>query len=143
MLLIRKIKILHFFRLKSKFSFPLENDTCYRKSVHTVKQTTVPLSEKGLHLLLVGTRWRSWSRHYYTTQMIAGSIPDGVTGIFHCHNPSGRTVAFGSTQLLTEMSTRNISWGQGCRCFGLTTLQPYSLHVPHVLKSWILNFLEF
>ena len=28
-----------------------------------------------------------------------------------CHNPSGRTVALGLTQPLTEMSTRNISWG--------------------------------
>jgi hypothetical protein len=32
-------------------------------------------------------------------------------GIFHRHNPSGRTMALGSTQPLTEMSTRNISWG--------------------------------
>ena len=39
----------------------------------------------------------------------AGSIPDGAIGIFHLHNPSGRTMALGSTQLLTEMSTRNIS----------------------------------
>jgi hypothetical protein len=31
--------------------------------------------------------------------------------LFHCHNPSGRTMALGSTQPLTEMSTRNISWG--------------------------------
>jgi hypothetical protein len=29
------------------------------------------------------------------------SIPDGVTGIFHWHNPSDRTVALGSTQPLT------------------------------------------
>jgi len=43
--------------------------------------------------------------------MVAGSIPDGVTGIFHWHNPSGRTMALVSTQPLTEMSTRNISWG--------------------------------
>ena len=27
------------------------------------------------------------------------------------HNPSGRTMALGSTQLLTEMSTRCIFWG--------------------------------
>jgi hypothetical protein len=27
------------------------------------------------------------------------------------HNLVGRTVALGSTQPLTEMSTRNISWG--------------------------------
>ena len=39
-----------------------------------------------------------------------GSIPDGVTGIFHWHNPSSRIMALGLTQPLTEMSTRNISW---------------------------------
>ena len=41
----------------------------------------------------------------------AGSIPDGVIGIFQWHNSSGRTMALGSTQPLTEMSTRCISWG--------------------------------
>ena len=56
-----------------------------------------------------GTRWRSWLRHCATSQKVAG--PDGVIGIFHWHNPSGRTMALGSTQPLTEMSTRNISWG--------------------------------
>ena len=30
---------------------------------------------------------------------------------FFIHNPSGHTVALWSTQPLTEMSTRNISWG--------------------------------
>ena len=57
-----------------------------------------------------GPRWRSWLRHCATSQKVAGSIPDGVIGIFHWHNPSGRTMALGSTQPLTEMSTRNISW---------------------------------
>ena len=42
---------------------------------------------------------------------VAGSIPDGINGIFHWHNPSGRTMALGLTQPMTEMSTRNISWG--------------------------------
>jgi len=42
---------------------------------------------------------------------VAGSIPDCVIGIFH--NPSGRTMALELTQPLTEMSTRNISWGRG------------------------------
>ena len=37
---------------------------------------------------------------------VAGSIPDGVIGIFHGHNPSDYTMAQGSTQSLTEMSTR-------------------------------------
>ena len=40
-----------------------------------------------------------------------GSISDGVIGNFHWHNPSGRTMAQEMTQPLTEMSTRNISWG--------------------------------
>jgi hypothetical protein len=39
---------------------------------------------------------------------VAGSIPDGFVRIFHWHNPSSRTMALGSTQPLTEMSTRNI-----------------------------------
>jgi hypothetical protein len=30
---------------------------------------------------------------------------------FFLHNPSGCTMALGSTQPLTEMSTRGISWG--------------------------------
>jgi hypothetical protein len=51
-----------------------------------------------------------WLRHCATSHKIAGSIPDGV-GICHWHNPSRRTVALGSTQLLTEVSIRNISWG--------------------------------
>jgi len=38
-------------------------------------------------------------------------IPDGVIGIYHCHNPSFRTMFLGLTQPPTEMSTRNISWG--------------------------------
>jgi hypothetical protein len=44
---------------------------------------------------------------------------------FHWHNPSGCTVALGSTQPLTEMSTRSISWGgKGGRYVGLTILPP-------------------
>jgi hypothetical protein len=51
--------------------------------------------------------------HCATSQKVAGSIPNGVFGIFHWHNLSGRTVALGLTQPLTETSTRNISWGRG------------------------------
>jgi hypothetical protein len=36
----------------------------------------------------------------------AGSIPDVLIGFFNLPNPSSRTVALGSTQSLTEMSTR-------------------------------------
>jgi hypothetical protein len=44
---------------------------------------------------------------FATNWKVAGSIPDGVTGIFQCLNPSGCVVALRSTQPLTEMSTRN------------------------------------
>jgi hypothetical protein len=30
-----------------------------------------------------GTRWCSWLRHCATSRKVAGSIPDGVIGIFH------------------------------------------------------------
>jgi hypothetical protein len=32
---------------------------------------------------------------------VAGSISDGVIGIFYLHNPAGRTMTLGSTQSLT------------------------------------------
>jgi hypothetical protein len=67
--------------------------------------------------------WRSWLRHCTTSRKVAVSIPDGVIGIFRWHNPSGRTKALGSTQLLTEMNTRNFEGGKGGLCVGLTTLQ--------------------
>ena len=44
---------------------------------------------------------------YYKSK-VAGSIPDGVIGIFRWHNPSDRTMALRSTQPVTEMSTRSI-----------------------------------
>ena len=52
-----------------------------------------------------------WLRCCATNRKVAVSIPDGVIGIFHWHNPSDRTMALGSTQPLTEMSTRRISLG--------------------------------
>ena len=35
------------------------------------------------HCTIGGTRWRSWLRHCTTSRKDAGSIPDGVTRIFH------------------------------------------------------------
>ena len=45
-----------------------------------------------------GMRWCSWLRHCATSRKVAGSIPDGVTGIFLWRNPSGLTVALSLTQ---------------------------------------------
>jgi len=59
-------------------------------------------------------RWRCYCttitrRHCATGRKVAGTIPVGINGIFHWRNPSGRPVVLGSTQPLTETSTRNIS----------------------------------
>ena len=53
-----------------------------------------------------GTAVAQWFRYCATNRKVAGSIPDGVIGIFHWHNTCDRTMALGSTQLLTK-----ISWG--------------------------------
>jgi len=52
----------------------------------------------------------SWLRHCATSRKVSGSIPDGVSGMFHGRNPSGCTMALGSTQPPTEMRNRKISW---------------------------------
>ena len=105
---------------------------------HCLHSRQLP-SNLFLLLILLGTAVAQWLRCCVTNRKVAGSIPDGVIGIFLCYNPSDRTMALGSTQPLTEMSTRSISWGTGGRCVRLTTLPP-SCAV--VTKSGNLNFLE-
>ena len=61
--------------------------------------------------MFYATLWRSSLRHFTTSQKVAGSTPDGVTVIFDLHTLPGRIMALGSTQPLTDMSTKNISWG--------------------------------
>jgi hypothetical protein len=82
-------------------------------------------------------RQRSWLRHYATNWKIADSNPDEVIGFFNRLNPSSRTMALGSTQPLTEMSTRNLPGGKGrpvrkadnlivyTKCGSLDVSQPY------------------
>jgi len=78
-------------------------------------------------LFILGARcwWRSWLRHCATSRKVAGSIPDGVIGIFHCHNPSRPHYGPG----VDSASNRNkyqeyFLVGKGGRCVGLTTLPP-------------------
>jgi hypothetical protein len=52
-------------------------------------------------------------RQHATSRKVAGSIPHDVTGFSNWPNPSSRTMAMGSTQTLTEMSTRNLCGGKG------------------------------
>jgi hypothetical protein len=44
---------------------------------------------------------------------VSGSIPDEIIGFFNWLHPSSRTMALGSTQPLTEMSTRNRPGSKG------------------------------
>jgi hypothetical protein len=46
------------------------------------------------------------------TLKVVGSNADGVIGLFNWSKPSSRTMARGSTQPLTEMSTRNLPGGK-------------------------------
>jgi hypothetical protein len=52
-----------------------------------------------------------WFRYCATNQKVAVSIPDDVMEFFIDINPSDRAMTLESTQPLTEMSTRSISWG--------------------------------
>jgi hypothetical protein len=58
----------------------------------------------------------------------------------HLQNPSGSTLALGSTQPLKEMSNRKIFWA--VKAVGAWGWEPYHLHVPTVLKSGSINLLE-
>jgi hypothetical protein len=55
-------------------------------------------------------------KHCATRWKVADSIPDGVIGIFHWFNPSGRIVALGSTQVyvMTITVAGAYSW-KSCR----------------------------
>jgi len=98
------------------------NSTILRQYSPSLKPFIVKLITSMTSSLLVHC-----TSHCATSRQVAGSIPDGVIAIFHSHNPSGHSVALGSNQPLTEMSTRDISWGgggKGGRCLRLTTLPP-------------------
>jgi hypothetical protein len=87
----------------------------------------------GLHHMLA-----QWLRHCATNRKFAWSIPDGVIGIFHWHNPSGRTMALGSASNRNEYQ----EYFLGVKAAGAQGWQPCHLHVSIVLKSRSLNLLE-
>jgi hypothetical protein len=64
--------------------------------------------KRPLHVLSGMHAVVQWLRHCAKNPKVAGLIPDGISRFFHSHNPSGRTMTLGSTQPLTETSTRNI-----------------------------------
>jgi hypothetical protein len=52
------------------------------------------------------------------------SYPDEFVGFFNWPIPSSRIMLLGSTQPLTEMSTRNLPGGKGGQCVRLPNLPP-------------------
>jgi len=97
--------------LCSFFNFGARRGCMVNATPQSLYRWVYVLNSCNKEIKLGGTQWRSWFGHRATSRKVAGSICDGAIGIFHWHNPSGRTVALRSTQSLTEMSTRNISWG--------------------------------
>jgi hypothetical protein len=54
----------------------------YSEALTCVK--CLPFSLKFILLFIFrGTQWRSWFKHCATSRKVAGSVPDGVIGIFH------------------------------------------------------------
>ena len=81
-----------------------------------------------------------WLRCCATNRKVAGSIPDGVIGIFHSHNPSDRTSGPGVDSASNRNEYQeNLLGGKCGRCVRLTTLPP---PCAVVMKSGNLSFLE-
>jgi hypothetical protein len=96
--------------------------TCVSSQHINKSRHSIPLVDYLLFFYSVkrGPRWRSWLRHCPINRKVAGSIPDGVIGIFHWHNPG-----------VDSASNRNeyqeyFLESKGGRCVWLTTLPPSS-----------------
>jgi hypothetical protein len=74
------------------------------------QDATVLLRVKQLYRRL---DWARCSVALCYNRKVVGSISDEVTGVFNAPYPSGRTMALGFTQALTETSTRNPPPGKG------------------------------
>jgi hypothetical protein len=87
-------------------------------------------------IVQAGTAVAQWLRCCSTNRKVAGSIPDGVSGIFHWHNPSDCTMALEATKPLIEMSTEGylLELNEA----GAWDWQPYHHPVP---LSWNLGTL--
>jgi hypothetical protein len=80
-----------------------------------------PEYSSGLRLIISfgrgggGTRYRSLLKRYAANRNVAGSPSGAVIGILNSRNPSSRSMALGSTQSLTEMSTGSFLGVKGGR----------------------------
>jgi hypothetical protein len=85
----------------------------WRRSYYNVSLTFVLFSKTR------GRRWRGWLRNCATSRKVAGSITDGVIGVFHWRNPSGRDSSSNRNEYQEYLLGR-----KGGRCVVLTTLPP-------------------
>jgi len=87
-------------------------ETCFTAENIQTQQTSTLLADfEPVITDRRGTAVAQWLRCCATNRKVAGSTPASVSGFFIALNPSDRTMALGSTQPLTEMNTRSISWG--------------------------------
>jgi hypothetical protein len=62
---------------------------CYKRPMKDAVEKRVNIVSRHIKSTYInyqsvrGTRWRSWLRHCATNLKVAGSILDGVIGIFH------------------------------------------------------------
>jgi hypothetical protein len=77
-----------------------------RSLEHGISAPTLSLERRSVLL------YKQEVKFHATSRKVAGSSPHEVIGFFSWPNPSSRTIALGSTQPLTEMSTRNLP-GEG------------------------------
>jgi hypothetical protein len=79
-----------------------------------IRHKYFPLTAQMISLIFSWLHLKFGVRHYATSRKVAVSISDGVNGFsFNRPNPFSSTMALGSTQPLTEMSTRNLPGGGG------------------------------
>jgi hypothetical protein len=89
---------------------------CCQEPSQCVSQTHAHTQTYWLAVLLFISIKNFFSGGHAVAQLVealcAGSIPDEVIGFFNWPNPSNRTMALESTQLLTEMRSRNLPKGK-------------------------------
>jgi len=79
-------------------------------------------------------QWFSWLRHSTTSRRVTVSSPDGAsgisgTGICNQLNPSGRTMALGSTQPDRNEYQEYFLGSRSSRCLKQSTLPPSSFDI--------------
>ena len=75
---------------KENSEYPIVTEHCTVPPNNDVLVKTFETQHRVYQVLNLGgymsywaTRWRSWLRHCATSRRVAGSILDGVIGIFH------------------------------------------------------------